>query len=234
MGVTRAGEWQVVVPVKDGSRAKTRLRLPAAVDRDVVVAALAQDTISAVLATPGARCVVVTGNPTLARWSTAAGAQVLADPGHGLNAAVRAGLRHGPPGRAAALLGDLPTLRPSELAQALAACADSPGFVPDRQGTGTVLLAGPDRDRLVPRFGPGSAAAHARTASAVGLQLASLRLDVDTADDLARALRLGVGPATAAAMAEVSIAGRDEATLRETTPRETAAADWASRDPVQP
>ena len=62
-----------------------------------------------------------------------------------------------------------------------------------------MLLAAPAGVLLDPRFGGDSAAAHAAS-GAVALTGAwpSLRRDVDTADDLAAAVRLGVGPRTMA------------------------------------
>ncbi|MEV6813934.1 2-phospho-L-lactate guanylyltransferase, partial [Micromonospora sp. NPDC051296] len=83
-----------------------------------------------------------------------------------------------------------------------AAQAGPPGvrrFVADAPGTGTVLLAAPPGVPLDPRFGPDSAAAHlASGAHPLAGDWPSLRRDVDTAGDLAAALRLGLGPRTAA------------------------------------
>jgi 2-phospho-L-lactate guanylyltransferase len=102
----------------------------------------------------------------------------------------------------AALAADLPALRAEDLTDALRA-ADAAtatrAFVADAAGTGTVLLASSPEAGLEPCFGPNSAAAHAASGAQ---QLAgawpSLRRDVDTAADLADAVRLGVGPRTAA------------------------------------
>jgi 2-phospho-L-lactate guanylyltransferase len=75
-------------------------------------------------------------------------------------------------------------------------------FVADAAGTGTVLLAATPVAGLEPCFGVGSAAAHmASGAVALDGPWSSLRRDVDTAADLAGALRLGLGPRTAALMA---------------------------------
>jgi 2-phospho-L-lactate guanylyltransferase len=73
------------------------------------------------------------------------------------------------------------------------------GFVPDVPGTGTTLLAAPPGVPLDPRFGPGSAAAHAAS-GAIRLEgdWPSLRQDVDTPADLVAAARLGLGPRSAA------------------------------------
>ena len=125
------------------------------------------------------------------------------EPAAGLNAAFTHGARRNGTVRSvgvAALAADLPALRPEELAAALDAAtrAGTRSYVPDADGTGTVLLAARAGTDLNPRFGPGSAAAHARSGA---LPLAGdwpgLRRDVDTPADLAAALGLGVGRYTA-------------------------------------
>ena len=75
-------------------------------------------------------------------------------------------------------------------------------FVPDAAGTGTTMLTAAAGTALDPRFGERSCAAHAAS-GAVRLSpadAAGLRRDVDTEVDLWDALRLGVGPATAAVL----------------------------------
>ena len=90
------------------------------------------------------------------------------DPGGGLNAAILAGLEQlsaeAQDGPVAVLLGDLPTLTPGALSAALLACGDHrTAFVPDAEGTGTVLLAARSLQDLAPAFGSGSARTRART-----------------------------------------------------------------------
>ncbi|SCL34032.1 2-phospho-L-lactate guanylyltransferase [Micromonospora pallida] len=195
--------WTVVVPVKRLEVAKSRLRgaLPG-VPHESLALALALDTVRAVLACDAvAALLVVTDDPRVAPAVRAAGARVLPDvPDAGLNAA----LRHGAAaagGPVAGLTADLPALRPAELGAALRAAAD-PGvrhFVADSPGDGTVLLTAPAGVPLDPRFGAGSAGAHAASGA---LPLTggwpTLRRDVDTPADLAEATRLGLGPRTAA------------------------------------
>lgn len=215
--------WSVVVPVKATAHAKSRLDAGAGLRRPQLALALALDTLTAAAATPGVRLVVVTADPVVDAAARQLGSVVVDDPGLGLGAAIAAGVRAaidrvddtdgggitGGPGRpgsptpraGAVLLGDLPSLRPEDLAAALAGCARAgAAFVPDADGTGTVLLADVNPHRLRPQFGPRSAAAHARHATRLDLNLPRLRRDVDTAADLARALTLGVGPRTAALM----------------------------------
>ncbi|GAA4747391.1 2-phospho-L-lactate guanylyltransferase [Modestobacter marinus] len=201
--------WSVVVPAKRLDVAKTRLApltatlsggAPAA-HRELVLALLG-DTVAAALASPAVGLVlVVTDDPRAAAVVTGLGARTVGDgPGRGLNAALEHGARVARAdgaGPLAALNSDLPALRSDELAEALAEAAGRPrSFVADTAGTGTTLLAVPAGE-LDPRFGPGSAAAHA-AAGAVSLtgRWPGLRQDVDTPADLAVARRLGVGPQT--------------------------------------
>ncbi|MET8277522.1 2-phospho-L-lactate guanylyltransferase [Micromonospora sp. NPDC005174] len=201
--------WTVVVPVKRLTEAKSRLRggLPG-VPHEELALALAADTLRAVLACPAvAEVLVVTDDPRVARATRAAGARTLADvPEAGLNGAFRHGAAQTPARWVAGLTADLPALRPDELAAALLATQRGPEgvrrFVADAPGTGTVLLAAPPGVDLDPRFGVGSAVAHeASGALPLTGDWPSLRRDVDTAEDLAAAARLWVGPRTAALLA---------------------------------
>jgi 2-phospho-L-lactate guanylyltransferase len=195
------GVWFAVVPVKSLARAKSRLRgaLPG-VSHDRLVLGLLGDTLDAVLACPAiADVLVVTNEPRAARLATRLGARAVRDaPDAGLNPAVAHGAALGGGAPVAALLGDLPALRPAELDAALCAGAGGRGFVPDAAGTGTTLLTAPAGTALRPLFGPGSAAAHtASGATPLVGPWPSLRLDVDTPDDLAAAATLGLGRHTA-------------------------------------
>jgi 2-phospho-L-lactate guanylyltransferase len=194
--------WTLVVPVKPLDAAKTRLRgaLPS-VPHERLALALALDTVAA--ARECADVWVVSDDPTVHQEATALGARVLPDaPRSGLNAAVSFGAAHASrKSWVAALAADLPALRPAELAEALAAAAAEPGrsYVADASGTGTTLLAAPPGGRLDPRFGPGSAAAHAASgARALDGAWPTLRRDVDTHADLVEAARLGLGSHTSA------------------------------------
>lgn len=186
--------WTVLVPIRSLPSAKSRLAssVPAEVFERLVTAIRA-DTLDAVRAAdPVARVVVVGDLPgpgvTLVQTSP------------GLNGALRDGASHAvewwPDDGVAALVGDLPALRPRELAEALDAAAGHPAaFVPDRTGTGTTTLAARPGAVLDPQFGPGSAARHRAVATELRAA-AGLRHDVDTAEDLAAAAALGLGPHT--------------------------------------
>lgn len=211
--------WHLVVPIKDAALGKTRLAPPHPLARPALARAVALDTLDEVCrALPPAQVTVVTSDTGALELAHDLGARTVDDPGLGLNPAIEAGLRAGVAAGArgadedaaagprgwAVLLGDLPSLRSSDLLLALGRCAAHPdAVVPDAQGTGTVLLTS-TRAVPVPRFGPGSAARHAQHATLLELDLPRLRQDVDTAADLQVALALGVGPRTAAALSGTS------------------------------
>lgn len=207
---TRDGQvrWHVVIPVKGTDLAKSRLDAPAPLRRSDLARAVATDTVEAACEAVGPGLLtVVTSDAVVRDIALALGARVVADPGQGLNAAVAAGWQDVPeqPGRRigwAALLGDLPALRPEDLRQALEACSAHPrAVVPDAEGTGSVLLTSTVAPPL-PRFGPGSAARHGSEDGAVRLELdlPRLRRDVDTAEDLRVVVGLGAGRHTMLAM----------------------------------
>jgi 2-phospho-L-lactate guanylyltransferase len=195
------GDWIAVVPVKRLGAAKTRLRgaLPGVGHRRLVLAVV-QDTVAAVLACAEvAGLMVVTSDPTVAEAVGALGARTVPDePEAGLNPAIALGARMAGDLPVVALAGDLPALRPAELGAALSA-AGRRSFVPDAAGTGTTLLAAPAGTALDPRFGPGSAAAHAGSgAEVLAGPWPSLRRDVDTRTDLVAAAAIGLGTRTRA------------------------------------
>lgn len=211
MSDVQVASWILVIPVKRTAIAKSRLAAAYPQHRPELARAFAVDTTAAALGSPLVYAVlVVTDDPVVSADVTAIGAHVVPDlPGAGLNGA----LEHGAavaaalyPGMGvAALSADLPALRPAELSAALAACTADRSFVIDEPGTGTTMLAAGPGIPLDPRFGVGSALAH-QTSGALPIDLTaidSVRRDVDTAADLAHAVQLGVGPATADVMSLV-------------------------------
>lgn len=208
-------QWSVVIPVKGGDHAKTRLRAPDGVDHSRLATALALDTIAAAVGAVGADgVVVVTGDPAIATQVAELGVVVVDDPGGGLNPAISAGvahlLAHATDGGVAVVLGDLASLRSDDLDAALTAAeAHSSAYVPDADDSGTVLLASTTSGHLVPRFGGRSDAAH-RAAGFVrlDLDLPRLRRDVDDETSLRTALCLGVGTHTAALLAHLVVPDR--------------------------
>jgi 2-phospho-L-lactate/phosphoenolpyruvate guanylyltransferase len=207
----RIDGWTVILPLKGGPAAKSRLGAPAA-----LATAIALDCLAAVLAAERVNeVVVVTPDPLLATEALAAGARVQPEsrPGAGLPAAVGDGL-HAVLGRCAVLLGDLPALRAEDLGTALRLADDRLSgaagppmvFVPDAEGTGTVLLTALTPAAMRPSFGPGSAQAHQNAgALRMDVELPRLRRDVDTPADLRTAIEFGVGPRTTAVLAAISV-----------------------------
>jgi 2-phospho-L-lactate guanylyltransferase len=208
VAMTSPADWHLVVPVKGGTSAKSRLHPPPGVGREDLALALATDCLTACCAgMPPGRVLVVTSDERVRQVARTLGARVVADPGAGLDAAVLAGrdraVSADPDAPVAVLLGDVPTLRPDDLVAALAAAAAHPlAVVPDASGTGTVLLTALRGVDLTPSFGAGSAARHeAAGHRRLPLDLPRLRTDVDDDRALRSALALGVGVATAGVLA---------------------------------
>jgi len=199
-------EIDLIVPLKSPHRGKTRLRThrEPSVQHSELVLALAHDTLAAARATPQVRSLlVVTAAPAEIRALQEHDTELFdeTDAG-GLNSALcRAAqwlqkLRH-PRGIVGVLQADLPALRPAELTNALHEAAGERAFITDRQGTGTTLLLAAPGQPLAPRFGIGSAVAHAESgAYELSTPAPTLRSDVDTPQDLAHAARLGLGAHT--------------------------------------
>jgi 2-phospho-L-lactate guanylyltransferase len=203
--------WSLVVPLKPLAVAKSRLAGAAGAARPALALAFAADTVAAALACAAVRDVtVVTDDPLAGAELGALGARVVADaPAAGLNAALRHGaeqVRLRRPGSAvAALNGDLPALRPAELAAVLEEALRAPqrAFLADAAGPGTTLLAALPGVALSPAFGGPSRARHLASGAREILlpDVPTVRQDVDTPDDLRAALAYGPGPRTAALLA---------------------------------
>ena len=200
-----APRFSLLIPVKNGRGAKTRLGGVDASDRAELMAAFARDAISAARRTPLVEVYVVGDAVALQQLGRDLDVRVVPDEGDGdLNQALRrAAVRVARPARGVAvMLGDLPCLRTDDLELALA--TEGRAYVADAAATGTTLLLTAPGTDLDPRFGQGSAQAHAASgAREIAGDLTSLRLDVDTNDDLDRAIALGVGTHTAATLARL-------------------------------
>jgi 2-phospho-L-lactate/phosphoenolpyruvate guanylyltransferase len=193
----------VLVPVKPPVRGKSRLAgLPGDL-RVALATAFARDTIAAAQAARAVtEVMVVTDDHAFAAAVRETGCSVLPDGVTGslndsLVQAAAEARRRWPDCGVAALCGDLPALVPGELSEALGSVGAGPVFVADHAGSGTTLYAVPPGLPFEPCFGPDSARAHhAAGATPVPGELASLRLDVDDAGDLGRAMLIGVGTHT--------------------------------------
>ncbi|OBF70575.1 2-phospho-L-lactate guanylyltransferase [Mycobacterium sp. 852002-51613_SCH5001154] len=202
----------LIVAVKRLAAAKTRLApVFSARTREGVVLAMLIDTLTAAGRVGSLGSItVITPDEAAAAAATELGAEVLNDPtpeGHGdpLNNAIATAERAvgGFFPNVVVLQGDLPALQTQELAEAIAAARHHRrSFVADRLATGTAALFAFGAP-LDPQFGSDSSARHRRS-GAIELTGAwpGLRCDVDTPDDLATARRLGVGAATARALAQ--------------------------------
>lgn len=205
MSPPRTTAWWVVVPVKGGPAAKSRLRR--SLDDNAVISAVAHDTLDVTARVVGAtRVVVVTAEPDETAYALAAGHAVVTDPGTGLNeacvAAVEAAHAAGA-ARVAVLLGDHPALTPAELEGALRTGEGHPTFfVPDHSGSGTALVGSTSGAAPELAFGPGSAARHLELGHVrLDLDAPGLRHDVDDEDSLRWAMtHLTLGPRTRAAL----------------------------------
>jgi 2-phospho-L-lactate guanylyltransferase len=210
----------LIIAIKRLSAAKSRLAPMfdslAHGAREELVLAMLGDTIAAASAVPAVHTItVVTPDEVAAEAARSHGAQVLMDPtpvGHvdPLNTALRtaeAAVRSHTD-NVAVLQGDLPALQARELAQALSAARAAPrSFVSDRHGTGTAALFAFGVP-LDPGFGSNSARRHANSgAIELTRPWPGLRCDIDTQDDLAAALRLGVGIATKRAVGGLTMPG---------------------------
>ncbi len=196
-------QYVVVMPVKPPARGKSRLVGPDEDQRRDLAEAFALDTAAACLgAARVAQVLVVTDDAHVARRLGALGCACVPDgDSTGLNAALRQAVaesrRRWPDLLPAAVLADLPALRPDDLDAALGAIV--PGgasYVVDADGTGTTLYTSP-YDEFEPSFGPASAQAH-QVAGALAIRgdLTTLRRDVDDLDDLRAAAALGLGVET--------------------------------------
>jgi 2-phospho-L-lactate/phosphoenolpyruvate guanylyltransferase len=196
--------WTVVVPVKAASAAKSRLRKATGSSHAhaELTAAIRTDTLAAASeAASVGRVLIVSDGPPMMLLAAPGGSQLIVQHSPGLNRALTeaAGYaaRRWPDDGIALLVGDLPALRAADLDAALSRAARHEfAYVADAEGLGTTLLTARPGLLPRPRFGAGSAARHAQSATAVEAA-AALRRDVDTDVDLAAAVALGVGPATA-------------------------------------
>jgi 2-phospho-L-lactate guanylyltransferase len=206
--------WSLVVPVKVLALAKSRLTGLAGADRAELALAMAVDTVAAAVAAASVRAVIViTDDAAVSAETDRLGAVVLPDvPAAGLNPALAFGARYArdqwPERAVGGLAADLPALRPGELTIALAAAqGHGRAFVPDAAGTGTTLYAAEPGAEFEPLFGPKSRIRHLESGAAeLDLpDLAGLRQDVDTAEDLQLAAVIGLGPRTAAVLAAAGL-----------------------------
>jgi 2-phospho-L-lactate/phosphoenolpyruvate guanylyltransferase len=186
----RPGE-AILVPAKELPRAKTRLGawLTASERRELALAMLA-DVLRATVAWPDR--FVVTADAVLAETAAGLGCLPLADPGDGLNAALRAGTAHAAHAGATSLLvllSDVPLVAEEDVAGLLSLRAAV--VVARSPDGGTTALVRRPPGVIDPFFGPRSATLHTEAARRAGLPVRvvappSLSLDVDRLPELQR------------------------------------------------
>jgi 2-phospho-L-lactate guanylyltransferase len=191
------------------------------VERAGLAQAFAQDVLGALKGAPSvSRVVVITDSRETSRLAKALGCESLGDTTASLNDAIRfAAEGMGGESPICIWVADLPCLQSADvetvLAQAAAVLARgqvqggwvrekerglTQAFVADDKCVGTAALLAQAPKYLTPHFGLDSAAAHEAAGAAPLPGTPRARLDVDTQDDLSRAIALGVGPATQRAL----------------------------------
>ncbi len=188
----------LLVAFKGFRGAKTRLAgLLGTTERAVLAGAMLRDVLSACLEV-GLPVFMVTPDKDAAGVGKELGAEILPDPGLGLNSAVDSACQQleerGFAG-VAALAADLPLLSAASVKDALDHLP-APGVLlaPDRRGVGTNLLAREPPLAIPASFGGGSARRHLLSALRSGLPVTlwkaeGLAEDVDSPEDLKRLLR---------------------------------------------
>ena len=189
--------WRAIVPFRaaheGGAGAKTRLagRLDTKA-RAALATAMAMHVLETLGRSPlvGSITVLAPARPAFA----SVGIDWIADRGRGLNLELAAAMAEGEGRRVVIVHGDLPLLAPDDIAALLnAASATDSAIAPDHARTGTNALALVDSAGLLPAFGPGSFALHrALLPHATLVERQGLALDIDTPDDLDRALAAGM------------------------------------------
>jgi 2-phospho-L-lactate/phosphoenolpyruvate guanylyltransferase len=193
----------VVIPFA-GAEGKTRLHSSTRIRRALAHAMLG-DVLAACVLVGQTR--VVTPDEEGAETAREFGAEVVADPGGGQGAAVRAGLEGVELGGILVVNADVPCVVPHDLRSLLAATpAGCLALVEALDGT-TNALSLPSPDAFAPLYGPSSSDRFRAHAASLGLEAvsvasANLAEDVDTMDDLTR-LQLRVGPRTQACLLEL-------------------------------
>jgi 2-phospho-L-lactate guanylyltransferase len=194
----------IVVPFR-GTGGKQRLsRLGEEPRRSLVLAMLA-DVLAAT--TQVGRTVVVTADNEGRRVASAAGAEVVADPGGGQGDAVAAAIGLFPSDAVLIVNADVPCVVPYDLRSLLAATPRGGIALVASEDGRTNALSLPAPHLFEPLYGPRSAERFQRAARDLGLEavvaaVPNLADDVDTPEDLER-VRDRAGPHTQAALEEL-------------------------------
>lgn len=198
--------FAAIVPIRSWTTGKSRLGLDDG-HRASLARAFALDVVEVLQESREiAQVLVVTSDDDVR--AAVDGVDVVPDDGRSQDDAVSQGCEHAVADGWSAVVvvpSDLPCLTVSALAELVRMSAGhTHAYCPDAEGDGTSIVVSRDASSLVTEYGPGSAAAH-DAAGLVPLLEAPLqaRRDVDTLAHLREAESLGVGPRTAAAIAEL-------------------------------
>jgi 2-phospho-L-lactate guanylyltransferase len=190
----------LVVPFR-GAAGKSRLEARVAGARQALAEAMLADVVAACTAVGPTYVVAPSG-------VAVAGAEHVADPGHGQGAAVRAALdaaaAAGAPTPLLVVNADLPCVTPRDLL-ALAGAVPAGGLALAAAADGTTnALALDTADVFEPLYGPGSAERFEALGPSRRVNAPNLMDDVDTVGDLAR-LAPRLGPHTRGALAALRV-----------------------------
>lgn len=205
VSTTTAG-WMVIIPIKPPQIGKSRLvGTPQRASTAEFARAFAKDVVAVATHVANVdRVVAVTSDSSLRHELESLGAYVLIEPlsltgdlNAVLNFAQSELLSQYPNCAIALVTADLATLQSASLANLLASVTNTElGYVADHTGSGTSLLINRSGRAVTTHFGPESARSHRSLGFDDLTEFAddSLRLDVDTPDDLERAIATGLGP----------------------------------------
>lgn len=203
--MTHGATWAVIIPVKPASIGKSRLA-SGRTDGPELARAIALDTIAAAAACSRVQRVIVVSEDGMLPLLVAGMPGLHFVPegdARGLNEAIAEGAKTAEGMPRAALLGDLPALRATDLADALAAAGEHDrSVVSDAEGTGSTLITARAGVDWASAFGEDSFARHLGLGFVpLGIAAGStLCRDVDTIDQLDAAAEMGLGPRTAAVL----------------------------------
>jgi 2-phospho-L-lactate guanylyltransferase len=180
----------VVIPIRAFRSGKARLADALDADQRAELArSMAEQVVAAAGSLP---VVVVSSDAEVGAWAGAAGIELVADPGAGLDAAATAGtLHHRDLGRRRVVVAhaDLPRARRGSLERFASLGPGIVGLVPCHRDDGTPVLSVPTTVAFPFAYGPGSARRHAVVARGLGLATLVVRdpdlgYDVDVPADL--------------------------------------------------
>jgi 2-phospho-L-lactate guanylyltransferase len=214
----------LIIPIKATLGAKQRLsaRLSTA-ERRLLALAMAGDVLHvAGRAISPSRCVVVAGDVEVAALAERHGVAAVLERGAGQSAAVRAGVawaRARGHTAVATVAADCPLASLEDIAALVENGMRRGRFfccAPDSEGVGTNAAVLRPLDIDVWHFGPNSLRKHQQAAEAAGLRfslmdLPSLRIDIDRAEDLSGVLSEPRPTATFHMLRELGLATRREA-----------------------